>query len=151
MLIITLSALVVSISLTVVLFALLGRVVYGRVLANGMRIQARTLAEDTVGLFEGSVTQESFRFMMRSSDSTVLVFDGEGQLVAASVPKNDDKKPDGAHGGVPPEIPDEGFHGGFPGGTEGQTGETGETTVIFQLSQKVNGFSGVTDASGTGL
>lgn len=154
MLIITLSALVVSISLTVVLFALLGRVVYGRVLANGMRIQARTLAEDTVGLFEGSVTQESFRFMMRSSDSTVLVFDGEGQLVAASVPKNDDKKPDGAHGGVPPEIPDEGFHGGFPGGT--QPGEEDRLSgylehcgEVFGAAMEAEPYSEYTEFSGS--
>lgn len=94
MLVIFLSALVVSISLTILLFTLLGRTVYWRVLANGMCPQARMLAETTSGLITGSVNEENFQFMMRSSETTVIVLDEKMEPYAFSEPGRDDKLPE---------------------------------------------------------
>ena len=56
--------------------------------------------------------------------------------------------PDG-NGGTPPQMP--GGQGGFPGFGSGDGQQTGESSVIFEMTDRVNGFSGVADASGTQL
>ena len=116
MLLIVISALVVSISLTVILFSLMGRKLYVRLLANEMRSQVRTLAETTAGLFDGSVSSDSIRMMIRSSDTTVIVLDERKEPLIFSEPRRDEKKPDNGfpEGDPPPELP------GFgPGGEQG--------------------------------
>ena len=131
MLLIVISALVVSISLTVILFSLMGRVVYGRVLANEMRSQARALAETTAGLFDGSVSPDNIRMMIRSSDTTVLVLDERKEPVLFSEPRGDEKKPDNGFpegGDPPPEMPAPG-----PGGEQGmQPGDADKLNSYFE-------------------
>ena len=56
--------------------------------------------------------------------------------------------PDG-NGGTPPQMP--GGQGGFPGFGSGDGQQTRESSVIFEMTDRVNGFSGVADASGTQL
>ena len=102
MLVIFLSALVVSICLTILLFTLLGRTVYCRVLANAMRPQARMLAETTAGLITGSVNEDNFRFMMRSSETTVIVLDDRMEPYALSEPAREDGVPERPDGMMPP-------------------------------------------------
>ena len=148
MLLIVISALVVSISLTVILFSLLGRVVYGRVLANGMRAQARTLAESTAGLFDGSISPDSLRFMMRSSETTVIVLDTDLQPVLLSEPRRDDKKPDSApEGSPPPEMPGPG-HGGEnmqPIDENKLTGYVNYCVRVFDKAMEAERFSEYTE------
>ena len=118
-LIIVMSALVVSISLTVILFSLMGKVVYGQVIANSMRPQARVLADASAELLSGALTEDSFKFMMRSSETTVVVLDNNGELAAFSEPRIDSgtgprlpqpvgsEQPKGGvpvDGGRPPEL-----------------------------------------------
>lgn len=89
MLLIFLSALVVSISLTIILFSLMGKSVYSKVLANAMRPQARMLSETTTGLFKGEVTRESFRTMLQSSEADVILMNRRGEpfeLEESSIP-----------------------------------------------------------------
>ena len=108
-LIIVISALVVSISLTVILFSLMGKVVYGQVIANSMRPQARVLADASAELLSGALTEDSFKFMMRSSETTVVVLDNNGELAAFSEPRIDS--------GAGPNTP-------LPGGETLPDGET---------------------------
>lgn len=93
MLLIFLSALVVSISLTIILFAIMGRSVYSRVLANAMCPQARMLADATAKLFSGKIEDEDFRYTIHSSETTVIVLDEKGLPYAFSEPHRDELIP----------------------------------------------------------
>lgn len=99
MLLICFTALVASIALTVILFSLVGRTVYGKVLANGMRPQARMLSEATVKLLNGSISEDNYHFMLRSNETVVVVLDEKKEPFAFSEPKHNEvpmDKPEGA-------------------------------------------------------
>ncbi len=110
-LIIVMSALVVSISLTVILFSLLGKVVYGQVIANSMRPQARVLADASAELLTGALTEDSFKFMMRSSETTLVILNEKGELAAFSEPRMDS----GSGPSLPQPVGSEQPEGGSPG------------------------------------
>ncbi len=112
MLLIFLSALVVSISLTMILFSLMGKSVYSKVLANAMRPQARMLSETTLGLFKGEITAESFRTMLQSSETEVILMNRRGEPFELSDPNRPEpREGEGAELMPPPEEPS-----GKPGG-----------------------------------
>lgn len=75
MLITFFSLLALSIALTLVVFSLAGRSVYERVVSGEMLSQAELLSEETVKVLNGEITPESFRFMLRSIDSKVVLLD----------------------------------------------------------------------------
>ena len=89
MLIIFILASVVSILLTIVLFSVMGRAVYGNTLANGMRPQARMLAETTANLMRGNISAENFQLMIKTSETAVIVLDTEKNPFACMIPPRD--------------------------------------------------------------
>ena len=107
MLLIFLTALVVSILLTLILFSLMGKSVYSKVLANAMRPQARMLSETTTSLFKGEITEENFRTMLQSSETEIVLMNSKGEpfeLVDNMEPKPKDGEPEPPPGGDPDGI-----------------------------------------------
>ena len=82
MLIMFAAALAVCISLTVILFSAMGRSVYARVLANSMRTQAERLAEETLSYLDGELTPDSYKFLIRSRDESIVAV-SSGQLLCS--------------------------------------------------------------------
>lgn len=100
-----LAALVVCILLTIILFSLMGKPVYKRVVAKGMLPQARSLASCTLDKLNGSISEDSFRFMMDSPDANVIVLDSSMNPIAFSQ-KHDGMGPRGEPDGhEPPDGP----------------------------------------------
>ncbi|MCR5808580.1 MAG: cell wall metabolism sensor histidine kinase WalK [Clostridiales bacterium] len=96
-----LSALVVCILLTIILFSLMGKPVYKRMVSREMLPQARSIAEGALKRIEGNISEDAFRFMMNSSDAAVVVLDDQKNPYALS------EKRDGKEGGLPGR-PDDG-------------------------------------------
>ena len=105
MLIMFAAALAVCISLTVILFSAMGRSVYARVLANSMRTQAERLAEETLSYLDGELTPDSYKFLIRSRDESIVVLVGEKHPLSIFDP------PDREDQGKPGEPPSDGNGG----------------------------------------
>lgn len=68
-----LAALLTSILLTVALFSIAGRSVYLNIAAGELREDAGLLAEEAYKFMNGEITEESFRFMLRSTESRAVI------------------------------------------------------------------------------
>ncbi|MBO4563437.1 MAG: HAMP domain-containing protein [Clostridia bacterium] len=93
MLIMFITALVVCISLTIILFSAMGRTVYANVLAKDMRREAESLAEETLKAINGDITQDSYRFLLRSRESSVVVLDREAKPFDLVAPRDPMEEP----------------------------------------------------------
>ena len=69
----------ICISLTILAFSVVGRSVYAKILTNEMASQADLFAAETIKLLNGEITYESYRFMMDSIDSKVILLDSRTQ------------------------------------------------------------------------
>lgn len=77
MLVIFITALAASISLTIILFSVMGRSVYAKVVAKGMMTQTKSIAEGALNLINGEITNDNFQFMLRSSDAQVITLNNQ--------------------------------------------------------------------------
>lgn len=95
LLILFLGVLVVCISLAVLLFSVLGKNVYAKVVANGMVSYAETLADEAVKRLEGDIDDETFRFLTRSSEYEMIALNTSKEPISALTPKQHKKEEQG--------------------------------------------------------
>ena len=109
MLILFFAALIVSISLTVILFSVMGRSVYAKVIGSDMLQQARSIAEETRRLMQGELGEDMYKVLLRGREASVVVLDSDKRPVIML--ENMGPK-DGISGRPAPEgEPDPGFFG----------------------------------------
>ena len=108
MLVIFIAALAASISLTVILFSVMGRSVYAKVVAKDMAAQAGNIAEETLNYLNGDISEDNYRFMMRAGDAEVVTINSMLEPLQGGDPGPGDMMPDKPGGGEPPQ--------GNPGG-----------------------------------
>ena len=108
MLVIFISALAASIALTVILFSVMGRSVYAKVVAKGMVTQARSLAEETLNYINGDISEDNYRFMTKSSEAEVITLNSMLEPMQGGDPGPGEMMPDKPGGGERPQ--------GNPGG-----------------------------------
>lgn len=82
-------ALIICLSLTILLFSVFGRRVYANVLAGNMRTEAYAIAEETKRLLDGELSADSFRFMLRTTESRVVVLNAQGEQLEFVRGRND--------------------------------------------------------------
>ena len=79
MLLLFFAALLTCILLTIVLFSIAGRAVYVNIVSGEMRERAKLLSEEASKYTKGEISEESFRFMIRSTESRTLILDVNGE------------------------------------------------------------------------
>ncbi|MBO4384760.1 MAG: HAMP domain-containing protein [Clostridia bacterium] len=107
------AALLTCILLTTVLFSIAGRSVYLNIVAGEMREKAKLLSEEAVKYMNGEITEESFRFMIRSTESRTVILNKLGEQTDF----NKDRRPD---------LP-----GGQAGPKDGEAGAVNDEVLPF--------------------
>lgn len=101
MLIMFFAALTVCVALTVLTFSFFGRRVYTRLITGEMLTQADFIAEEAKKTLNGEVPADSFRFMLRSVDSTVIILDVNSEPLLMMRDKKPDQMPEQQEQGEP--------------------------------------------------
>lgn len=93
MLIMFLTALVVCIALAILLFSVMGKHVYAKVVANEMIPRAELLADEAVKCIEGGSNDDTFRFLAKGSEYEIIALDTKQEPISLLEPKQQ-RKPD---------------------------------------------------------
>ncbi len=107
MLVIFITSLAASISLTIILFSVMGRSVYAKIAAKGMTDRARSIAEETMNYINGDISAENYRFLLRSGDTEVVSLNDQLEPIIQGMEPTPGDKPDrpGGAGERPQESP----------------------------------------------
>ncbi len=103
-LLIFVSALVVCIGMTILVYSVLGRTVYSNIVARELRSIAVMLADEAAKLRAGEGDPGSFRIMMRSGEAKIVVLDERGRLLDLAR----SRKPDGTFTDTGNDLPESG-------------------------------------------
>mgnify|MGYP002624053649 CR=1 FL=1 len=118
MLIIYISALIICISLTIIVFSLIGTSVYARLKAKEMMPQLRGITDAASVFLQRESDVDALFILTRVSDATLVILDGEGNEIVYHDPKQRENGPSELDPGYEPQLPD--GMGGLPDGMGGQ-------------------------------